>query len=149
MALRLRRRTAATFVSVESPYSTKSLPAVGLEPAADVASGRETARNDANGSELESVGDVSRHPWTESWTISDVAQAYLDAGAAGLPCAELAVALARGVLDQPEVQFALQVLGGGPFAHARATELATQVLEAKASQLTSSRRSKARAGDCE
>jgi len=58
-----------------------------------------------------------------------IARAYLDAGAAGLPCAELAVELARAVLGHPEVQLALNVLEGGPFAHARATELACRLLE--------------------
>ena len=108
-------------------------PAVGLENTAEVANGRETAPIDANESELEPVGDISRHPWTESWTISgsaEAARAYLEAGAAGLPCAELAVELAQAVLGNPNVQLALQVLEGGPFAHARATELASRVLEA-------------------
>jgi len=110
----------------------KRAPAVGLENTARVANGRETAPNDANESELEPVGDVSRHPWTESWTISGVAKAaraYLEAGAAGLPCAELAVELAQAVLGHPDVQLALKVLEGGPFAHARATELACRVCE--------------------
>jgi hypothetical protein len=105
-------------------------PAVGLENTADVANGRETTRNDANESELESVRDVSRHPWTKNWTLSEkkAAREYLEAGAAGLPCAELAVALARAVLRSADVQLALQVLEGGPFAHARATELAGRAL---------------------
>jgi len=105
-------------------------PAVGLESTAQVANGRETARNDANESELEPVGDISRHPWTESRTISGAAQAYLEAGAAGLPCAGLAVELARAVLGLPDVQLAMQVLEGGPFAHARATELARRIVSA-------------------
>jgi len=50
--------------------------------------------------------------------------------AAGLPCAELAVELARAVLGHPEVQLAQNVLEGGSFAHARATELANRVLDA-------------------
>jgi len=40
----------------------------------------------------------------------------------------LAVELAQAVLGNPEVQLALQVLEGGPFAHARAT-LASRVCE--------------------
>jgi len=55
---------------------------------------------------------------------------YLEAGAAGLPCAELAVELAQAVLGHPDVQLALKVLEGGPFAHARATELACRILQA-------------------
>ena len=106
-------------------------PAVGLENTAEVSNGRETARNDASGCEVESVGDGSRHWWTESGTISDAARAYLEAGAAGLPCAELAVELAQAVLGHPDVQLALRVLEGGPFAHARATELASRVLESE------------------
>lgn len=35
------------------------------------------------------------------------------------------------MLGQPEAQLALQVLEGGPFAHARATELARRLLEAE------------------
>jgi hypothetical protein len=116
------------------PRNTK-----GLENTADVANGRETARNDANESELESVRDVWRHPWTKNWTLSegepatpeDIARAareYPEAGAAGLPCGDLAVALARAVLHTTDVRLALQVLEGGPFAHARATELAGRVL---------------------
>lgn len=111
----------------------------GLENTADVANGRETARNDANESEIGSVRDVSRHPWTKNWTLSegepttpeDIARAareYLKAGAGGLPCAGLAAAVARAVLDTTDVRLALQVLEGGPFAHARATELAARVL---------------------
>jgi hypothetical protein len=34
------------------------------------------------------------------------------------------VELAGAVLGHPDVQLALQVLEGGPFAHARATQLA-------------------------
>lgn len=60
----------------------------------------------------------------------EAARAYLEAGAAGLPCADLAVELARAVLGRPDIQLALQVLNGGPFAHAQATELASRVLEA-------------------
>jgi len=45
-----------------------------------------------------------------------------------LPCAELAVALAEAVLADATIQLALKVLEGGPFAHARATELAQKVL---------------------
>jgi len=85
----------------------------------------------ANESELQCVGDISRHPWTENRTISgsaEAARAYLEVGAAGLPCAELAVELAQAVLRHPDVQLALQVLEGGPFARARATQLACRVL---------------------
>jgi hypothetical protein len=63
---------------------------------------------------------------------AEAARAYLEAGAAGLPCAELAVELAQSVLGHPDLQLALQVLEGGPFAHARATELACRVLAVSA-----------------
>ena len=112
-------------------------PAVGLENTAEVANGGDTARNDASGPEFATTGDGSRQSWTESRTISDAARAYLEAGAAGLPCAELAVELARAVLGQPDVQLALQVLEGGPFAHARATELASRVLESENAEVVS------------
>jgi hypothetical protein len=88
-------------------------------------------------------GRASMHPWTLLWTkneghptaprdgadrVARVAGEYLRAGAAGLPCADLAVALAEAVLDEATVQLALRVLEVGPFAHARATELAERVL---------------------
>ena len=72
------------------------------------------------------------------------ARAYLEAGAAGLPCAALAVELAQAVLGHPNVQLALQVLEGGPFAHARATELARRIARAKLR--VRRRRTRARAG---
>jgi hypothetical protein len=83
------------------------------------------------------------HPWTLFWTKSEgnpaalgddadrvarVAREYLRAGAAGEPCAHLAVALAEAVLDEATVQLARKVLEGGPFAHARATELAERIV---------------------
>jgi hypothetical protein len=84
------------------------------------------------------------HPWTLFWTKSEgnpaamgddadrvarAAREYLRAGAGGEPCAHLAVALAEAVLDEEAVQLALKVLEGGPFAHARAMELAERVVQ--------------------
>jgi len=60
--------------------------------------------------------------------VARASREYLQAGSAGLPCADLAVALAEAVLDEATVQLALRVLDGGPFAHARAAELAERVL---------------------
>ena len=143
---RLRRTGRQGQVS-KGLVTTRPSPAVGLENTAQVANGRETERNDANESGLDSVGDISRHPWTESWTLSggaEAARAYLEAGAAGLPCAELAVELAQAVLGHPDVQLALQVLEGGPFAHARATELACRMLEAGDAERAAARSGKKR-----
>jgi hypothetical protein len=97
--------------SKKPPHSPTAHSAVGLEKTADVANGCETARNDATESEIESVRDVSRHRWTKNWTLSEgeltspedmasAAREYLEAGAAGLPCGELAVVLARAVLKR-------------------------------------------------
>lgn len=64
------------------------------------------------------------------------AREYLRAGATGLPCVDLAVALADVVLGGRTVTLALKVLEGGPFAHARATELAERVLSAREARPT-------------
>ena len=62
--------------------------------------------------------------------MADLALRYLTEGAAGRPCADLAVALAEAVLADEGVRLALEVLDGGDFMHRRATELAARVLEA-------------------
>ena len=54
-----------------------------------------------------------------------------------MPCAEMAVELARAVLGCSDVQLALEVLEGGPFAHARATELACGVLKSEDAKIRS------------
>lgn len=59
---------------------------------------------------------------------ADVAREYLTAGARGEDCAHLAVKLASAVLARADVRLAFEVLAGGPFCHARATELASRVL---------------------
>jgi len=105
-------------------------PAVGLENTAPVPNGsdrRETTRTNPTWQPLATVRDVrGRSPGR----YSDTARAYLEAGAAGVPCAELAVELARAVLSNPDVQLAREVLKGGAFAHARATEFACRALGA-------------------
>ena len=63
---------------------------------------------------------------------SAIAREYLEAGANGEPCAHLAVALATSVLREPSAALALQIVAGGEFVHARATELAERVLLAAA-----------------
>jgi hypothetical protein len=45
--------------------------------------------------------------------VAEFAQLYLHARAVGMPCAELARALAETVLQLPEVELALAVLEGG------------------------------------
>lgn len=74
----------------------------------------------------------------------EAARAYLEAGATGLPCAELAVDLARALLGHPDVELARKVLEGGPFAHARATELAKRLLDTLESKTTLRRASHGR-----
>lgn len=61
-------------------------------------------------------------------TDADVAREYLSAGARGDACGYLALKLASAVLARADVKLAFAVLAGGPFAHARATELASHVL---------------------
>jgi hypothetical protein len=58
----------------------------------------------------------------------DTAREYLSAGARGDECGHLAMKLASAVLSREDVRLALEVLAGGPFCHARATELASRVL---------------------
>jgi hypothetical protein len=59
---------------------------------------------------------------------ADAAREYLSAGARGDDCAHLALRLASAVLARADVKLAFEVLAGGPFAHARTTELASLVL---------------------
>jgi hypothetical protein len=59
---------------------------------------------------------------------ADAAREYLSAGARGDACGHLALKLASVVLARADVKLAFEVLAGGPFAHARATELASLVL---------------------
>jgi hypothetical protein len=59
---------------------------------------------------------------------ADAAREYLSAGARGEACRHLALKLASVVLARADVKLAFAVLAGGPFAHARATELASLVL---------------------
>jgi hypothetical protein len=54
---------------------------------------------------------------------------YLEAGARGEPCAQLALELASAVVGDVSVQLALTVLAGGEFMHSRATQLAALVLD--------------------
>jgi hypothetical protein len=42
--------------------------------------------------------------------------------------------LASAVLTAPEVQLAFEVLAGGPFAHARASELAVRLIRSSAAE---------------
>ena len=53
-----------------------------------------------------------------------------------MQCADLAVALAEAVLDDPTVQLTRKALAGRPFAHARATELAERVFASKPESLS-------------
>jgi hypothetical protein len=63
---------------------------------------------------------------------ADAAREYLSAGARGDECAHLALKLASVVLASADVKLAFEVLAGGAFAHARATELASLVLAREA-----------------
>jgi hypothetical protein len=60
--------------------------------------------------------------------VNELAGAYLRSASRGEPCGALGVVLAEAVLADAAVQLALAVLDGGPFAQARATELAQAVL---------------------
>lgn len=61
-------------------------------------------------------------------SAEDAALNYLLAGSRGEPCADLALQMATAVMSEPRVQLAMTVLGGGPHAHSRATDLAGLVL---------------------
>jgi len=63
----------------------------------------------------------ARHP-------IDAAREYLSAGARGDECGNLAMKLASAVLSREDLRLAFEVLAGGPFCHARATELGGRVL---------------------
>jgi len=58
-----------------------------------------------------------------------LAELYLRACTAGAPCDDLAVALANAVLDSEVVRLALEVLDSEQHRHAKATELASRLLE--------------------
>jgi hypothetical protein len=63
--------------------------------------------------------------------VVEFAQLYLHAAPAGLPCGELARALAEAVLRLPEVELAREVLDGGDAVAVAAGELAKEVLGAR------------------
>ena len=58
-----------------------------------------------------------------------LAELFLRACALGAPCDDLAVALAKAVVDAAGARLALEVLDGGEHRLARATELAGRVLD--------------------
>ena len=108
-----------------------TVPARGFEPDreegnVEEARGTERKAREAVGADSSQFAHVpaahdARH-------VAALAAAYLDAGIRGEPCGELALCLACAVLDENTVRLARLVLAGGPFAHARATELAALVL---------------------
>jgi len=65
--------------------------------------------------------------WSES---AELAELFLRACSAGAPCTDLANALAESVLEAAEVRLALDVLEGDECLYAKATELASRVLDA-------------------
>jgi hypothetical protein len=95
----------------------------------------ESTRIYGNGGEPTGTGEGSisrRFPLVDAehdarHTI-DAAREYLSAGARGNECGHLAMKLASAVLSREDVRLAFEVLAGGPFCHARATELASRVL---------------------
>jgi hypothetical protein len=70
----------------------------------------------------------AEHDARHTIDAADVAREYLSAGARGDECGYLAMKLASAVLSREDVRLAFEVLAGGPFCHARATELAALVL---------------------
>jgi hypothetical protein len=81
-----------------------------------------------------SRGFASVHAEHDARHTRRLAEDYLTAGANGDRCGHLAVALASTVLATPEVRLAFEVLVGGPFAHARATELADRLLRSSVAE---------------
>jgi hypothetical protein len=63
---------------------------------------------------------------------TDLARRYLEAGAEGGPCADLASALAGSVMQSEMVRLAMAVMAGGDHAHAQATKLAELIASAGA-----------------
>lgn len=61
-----------------------------------------------------------------------LARKYLEAGANGEPCADLATALAGAVMRSEVVTLAMAVMAGGEHAHAQATKLADLIASAGA-----------------
>ena len=59
---------------------------------------------------------------------TELADLYLTACAAGLPCTDLAVGLANALAESGAAALSREVLAGGPLLHARATQLAEQTL---------------------
>lgn len=57
----------------------------------------------------------------------EFAELYLHAGANGLPCAELAKAMADAVLAGTDTELARQILAGGKHAHGAAAQLASPI----------------------
>lgn len=76
-------------------------------------------------------------PWTSSETPRALAELFLKACALGAPCGDLATALAEAVVDAAGVRLALEVLAGGEFQIARATELAARVLDVTGTEASS------------
>jgi hypothetical protein len=74
----------------------------------------------------------------QSWSNTrELAELFLRACAAGAPCDDLATALAESVLEDELVRLALDVLDGGEHRYARATELASMLLDATAQRVAS------------
>ena len=72
----------------------------------------------------------------QTWSNArELAELFLRACAAGAPCDDLAIALAESVLENAAVKLALDVLDGGEFRYARATELAERVLSSDAPEV--------------
>lgn len=74
-----------------------------------------------------SAGSGVERAWSQS---AELAELFLRACSAGAPCADLANALAESVLEAAKVRLALDVLERDEHAYAKATELASRVLDA-------------------
>ena len=69
----------------------------------------------------------------QSWSKArELVELFLRACAVGAPCDDLAAALAESVLEDELVRLALDVVEGGEYRFARATELASAVFDASA-----------------
>ena len=67
----------------------------------------------------------------QSWSKRrELAELFLRACAVGAPCDDLAAALAESVLEDDLVRLAFEVLDCGEHRYARATKLASAVLDA-------------------
>ena len=79
------------------------------------------------------MDEASSEAVEQSWSNArELAELFLRACAAGAPCDDLATALAECVLEDELVRLALDVLDGGEHRYARATELASAVLDLSA-----------------